>query len=45
MHEQDYLIPLVDQIKHADVFWDPILFLDSEVFPAAQGYHVWDAIL
>lgn len=44
MHEQDYLISLVDQIKHADVFWDSILIAGSEVFPAAQRYHVWEAM-
>lgn len=43
-HERDYLISLVDQIKQADVFWDPVLIADSEVFPAAQRYHVWEAV-
>lgn len=40
IHEQGYLIALVDQVKHADDFWDHILIMDSGVFPAAQRYCV-----
>lgn len=31
MHTQDYLISLVDQMKHADVFSDPVLIALSSV--------------
>lgn len=44
MHERDYLIYLLDQMKHADVFWDPMLIAGSEVFPAAQRSCVWEAM-
>lgn len=44
MHALDYLISLVDRIKHADVLWDSILIADSQAFPAAQRYHVWEAM-
>lgn len=41
---KEYLINLLAQTKHTDIFGDQILISGSEVLPAAQRYPVWEAM-